>query len=85
MKIKTILVATLFLTGCLFALRAKTPPGNPEQEIRELEDKINGAYAANDLPAYFSYYATDFTQWLPEGRTDLPTQYKRAPLFWSRF
>ena len=43
-----------------------------EREITELEQKMNAAYAANDLPTYFAYYAKDFTQWLPEGRTDLP-------------
>ncbi|HYT18907.1 MAG TPA: nuclear transport factor 2 family protein [Candidatus Polarisedimenticolia bacterium] len=52
-----------------------------EKQIRQLEDKVNGAYAANDLPAYFSYYAPDFSQWLPEGRTDLPTYQKD----WTRF
>jgi ketosteroid isomerase-like protein len=76
MKIKTTLIAILLLAGGLLALRAKTPADNLEQQIRELEEKINGAYAANDLPAYFSYYATDFSQWLPEGRTDLPTYQK---------
>ena len=54
---------------------------DPENEIRELEDKMNAAYAANDLPTYFGYYADDFTQWLPEGRTDLP-QYKKE---WTAF
>jgi ketosteroid isomerase-like protein len=43
-----------------------------EKEILALEDKMNAAYAANDLPTYVAYYADDFTQWLPEGRTDLP-------------
>jgi ketosteroid isomerase-like protein len=78
MKIKTavVLVLSLSLAYCLFALQAKTTPDNPEQQIRDLEEKINGAYAANDLPTYFSYYATDFSQWLPEGRTDLPTYQK---------
>ena len=47
-----------------------------EQEIRTLEQQMNDAYAKNDLQAYFSYYAQDFTQWLPEGRTDLD-KYKR--------
>jgi ketosteroid isomerase-like protein len=42
---------------------------------------MNAAYAANDLPTYFAYYADDFTQWLPEGRTDLP-QYKKE---WTQF
>lgn len=53
------------------------PPGvktqnNAEKEVRDLEQKINATYAANDLPAYFAYYSKDFTQWLPEGRTNLP-------------
>jgi hypothetical protein len=37
MKSKTTAVAILFLAGCLIALRTKTPPGNPERQIRELE------------------------------------------------
>jgi ketosteroid isomerase-like protein len=76
MRIKMIRIAILLLAGGLLVLRAKTPPDNPEQQIRELEEKFNGAYAANDLPAYFSYYASDCSQWLPEGRTDLPTYQK---------
>jgi ketosteroid isomerase-like protein len=52
-----------------------------EREINELEQKMNAAYAANDLPAYFAYYDPDFTQWLPEGRTDLP-QYEKM---WTAF
>ncbi len=64
-----------FVSPC-FAQQSQT-----EKEIRELEGKMNAAYAANDLPAYFGYYADDFTQWLPEGRTDLP-QYKKE---WTAF
>ena len=75
------LVAVPLLVGGLFTLPAKTPPDNPEPKIRELEEKVNGAYAANDLPTYFSYYAPDFPQWLPEGRTDLPTYEKD----WTQF
>ena len=52
-----------------------------EREINQLERKMNAAYAANDLPAYFAYYSPDFTQWLPEGRTDLP-QYEKM---WTAF
>jgi ketosteroid isomerase-like protein len=81
MKTRVILVAMLLLAGGLIGLRAKTPPDNPEQQIRELEDKVNGAYAANDLTTYFSYYAPDFSQWLPEGRTDLGTYQKE----WTGF
>lgn len=81
MKRKIMLIAILLLAGGLFTLRAKTPSDKPEQQIRELEERVNAAYAANDLPAYFSYYAADFSQWLPEGRTDLPTYQKD----WTRF
>ena len=51
------------------------------KEILDLEDKMKAIYAVNDLPNYFKYYADDFTQWLPEGRTDLP-QYKKE---WTAF
>jgi len=81
MKTRIMLVAMLLLAGGLIALRAELPPDNPEQQIRELEDKVNDAYAANDLTAYFSYYAPDFSQWLPEGRTDLATYQKE----WTGF
>jgi len=47
-----------------------------EQEVRDLEQRANAAYEANDLPKYFSFYADDFTQYLPEGRSDL-TAYKK--------
>ena len=81
MKKRILLVAFVVLTGGFLALRAKTPAVTPEQEIRALEDKANAAYAANDLPTYFSFYAPDFSQWLPEGRTDLPSYQKE----WTEF
>jgi ketosteroid isomerase-like protein len=81
MKPRIMLVAVLVLAGGFLALRAKTPAVNAEQEIRALEDKANAAYAANDLPTYFSFYAPDFSQWLPEGRTDLPSYQKE----WTEF
>jgi ketosteroid isomerase-like protein len=52
-----------------------------EQEVRQFEQKYNGAYAANDLPTYFSYLAPDFAQWLPSGRTD-KAAYQQS---WTRF
>jgi ketosteroid isomerase-like protein len=52
-----------------------------EKKIRDLEERMNAVYAANDLPSYFAYYADDFTQWLPEGRTDL-SQYEKE---WTAF
>jgi ketosteroid isomerase-like protein len=69
-------LATVALGIPCFAQQADT-----QQLIRDLEEKMNAAYAANDLPTYFAYYADDFTQWLPEGRTDLP-QYEKQ---WTAF
>jgi ketosteroid isomerase-like protein len=81
MKTRIMLAAFFVLAGGFLVLGAKTPAVNAEQEIKALEDKANAAYAANDLPSYFSFYAADFTQWLPEGRTDLPS-YKKE---WTEF
>lgn len=71
----------LFVIGTALASPCFAQASQTEEEIRGLEDKMNAAYAANDLPAYFAYYSDDFTQWLPEGRTDLP-QYKKE---WTAF
>jgi ketosteroid isomerase-like protein len=60
---------------------AAQSPAAIEQQIRDLEQKYNAAYAANDLPAYFSYLADDFGQWLPSGRTD-KASYQTS---WTRF
>src|ERR1700682_35876 len=73
---------TLALLGALIGLAAlAAPPAGGAEEIRRLEKQMNEAYQANDLPRYFGYYADDLTQWLPEGRTDLP-QYKKS---WSEY
>jgi ketosteroid isomerase-like protein len=53
------------------AIQAKPRPAAVEDEIKEFEQRANAAYEANDLPKYFSFYASDFSQFLPEGRTDL--------------
>ena len=60
---------------------AAQSPAALEQQIRDLEQKYNAAYAANDLPTYFSYLADDFGQWLPSGRTD-KASYQTS---WTRF
>lgn len=39
----------------------------PADEIQKLEAGFNAAYAANDLPKYFSYYADDFRGLFPDG------------------
>jgi len=58
------------------ALQAKPKPVSVEDEIRDFERRANAAYEANDLAKYFSFYAADFSQFLPEGRTDLPKYQK---------
>jgi ketosteroid isomerase-like protein len=60
---------------------AAQSPAAIDQQIRELEQQYNAAYAANDLPTYFSYLAEDFGQWLPSGRTD-KASYQTS---WTRF
>jgi ketosteroid isomerase-like protein len=80
MKISLVL-AVVVLFSVTLPLRLAAQPKGTEDEIRELETQVNAAYAANDLPKYFSYYAADFTQWLPEGRTNLPEYVK----MWTDF
>ncbi len=72
----------LMLFSFLAAAAAQsTTAASVEQEVRDFEQKYNAAYAANDLPAYFSYLAPDFVQWLPSGRTD-KASYEQS---WTRF
>lgn len=73
--------AVLLAVSSAAAMPCPAQQSQVEREILDLEQKMNAAYAANDLPTYFAYYANDFTQWLPEGRTDLP-QYKKQ---WTEF
>ena len=81
MFLRNVLAVLLLLVSCALVIPAIAQTSETEKEILGLEDKMNAAYAANDLPTYFAYYADDFTQWLPEGRTDLP-QYKKE---WTEF
>src|SRR5215470_13380711 len=62
---------TLFVPIAFLATSARPRPASAENEVREVEQRSNAAYEANDLPKYFSFYAADFSQFLPEGRTDL--------------
>jgi ketosteroid isomerase-like protein len=73
--------AVILVTGIALVIPCFGQQSQTEKVIRDLEDKMNAVYAANDLPSYFAYYADDFTQWLPEGRTDLP-QYTKM---WTAF
>lgn len=58
------------------ALPANPRPASVQDEITDFEKRANAAYEVNDLPKYFSFYAADFQQFLPEGRSDL-TAYKK--------
>jgi ketosteroid isomerase-like protein len=75
------LPVVLGVLSFILVMRCVAQQSPVEKEILALEEKMNAIYAANDLPNYFPYYADDFTQWLPEGRTDLP-QYKKE---WTAF
>ena len=82
MKSRTLFIlAVILLAVASLYPKAAMAQSAAEQEISELEQKMNAAYAANDLPTYFAFYSKDFTQWLPEGRTDLP-QYEKM---WTGF
>ena len=78
---RNLLAVLLVVMSLTLSVPCVAQQSSAEKEILDLEEKMNAAYAANDLPTYFAYYADDFTQWLPEGRTDLP-QYKKE---WTEF
>jgi uncharacterized protein (TIGR02246 family) len=46
-------------------------PADTEKKIAELVTRFNDAYRANDLEAYFDYYAPDVTLWFESGRETL--------------
>jgi ketosteroid isomerase-like protein len=78
----TILAVVLILGSSLvYGQQSSSEDTKIQQEIGTLEQKCNAAYAANNLPLYFSFYAPDFTQWLPTGRTNL-AEYKKM---WTDF
>jgi ketosteroid isomerase-like protein len=64
-----LLLGALLALGGPAATRAAPPVAD---QIRALEDEISVAYAANDLPRYFAYYAEDLRALFPEGHTTLP-------------
>jgi ketosteroid isomerase-like protein len=66
----------IMASSALILAKSYAQPASAEQEVRDFEQRANAAYEANDLAKYFSFYADDFTQYLPEGRTDLPA-YKK--------
>jgi len=83
MKPARFAIAALFLIvpAAFVAISARPRPSSVEDEVRDFEQRANAAYEANDLPKYFTFYATDFSQFLPEGRSDLAA-YKKE---WSEY
>lgn len=71
MKKRLCITAVLVTAFVVHAIVVFGQQDSVASEITGLEQKFNAAYAVNDLKAYFSYYAPDMVQWLPEGRTDL--------------
>jgi ketosteroid isomerase-like protein len=73
------------LVACLLLLLQASPAPNArakaEEQVRAAVIGANLAYAKNDLPVYWTFYAPDLTQWWPTGRVDLPT-YKKQ---WEKF
>jgi len=78
MKPARFLAAALILSVpiALLATFAKPSPASAEDEVRDVEQRVNAAYEANELPKYFSFYSADFSQFLPEGRTNLDAYQK---------
>jgi ketosteroid isomerase-like protein len=78
MKPAKVIFSVLILTVPItfLALQAKPQLASVEDEIKDFEQRANAAYEANNLGKYFSFYAADFSQFLPEGRTDL-AQYRK--------
>ncbi len=69
------------LLGTVLLLSACVTPLSADMQIRQLENRVNAAYAANDLPTYFTFYADDLRALFPDGPTTLPA-YKAE---WTSF
>ncbi len=70
----------IMLAACLLA-PVPSLAADVAQEITGLEAAVNKAYATNDLPAYFAYYADDFRGLFPEGVSSKPEYVKS----WTAF
>ena len=71
MKTKLIGWLAALLVAGLASETGALPRSNAEDQVRALEQRWNDAYAKNDLKTYFSYYAPNVMQFLPDGRPDL--------------
>ncbi len=66
----------MVLEAAAVLLLAAAPATGVEQEVRDAEAKWNAAYAANDMPAYWSYYDDAATLSLSGARVPLAS-YKK--------
>ena len=66
--------AALLLTA--LASPAAAAPNPTAAHIAKLEAQVNAAYAANDLPAYFTFYADDLRAMFPPAPPTTLAAYK---------
>jgi ketosteroid isomerase-like protein len=76
-----LLLAAAWLGLLVQAEQAPDARAKAEEQVRSVVVGANIAYAKNDLPVYWTFYALDLTQWWPEGRVDLAA-YKQQ---WEKF
>ena len=74
-------MAGFALAAVAAASSATAAPASTEARIQALEDKVNTAYAANNLPTYFSFYAEDLRALFPDG----PTTFAGYKADWTAF
>ncbi len=73
MRFKAFGLATaVVMTSMALSASGSASPISVAGQIHKLEDQVNAAYAANDLPVYFSFYADDLRALYPDGPTTLP-------------
>lgn len=72
------LICSVAVFGITLSSHAASPasPAGLEQEIARLEKDCNDAYAGNNLPKYFSYYADDAVLIFSNERTTVPAYRK---------
>ena len=77
-RLLTYLICSVAVFGTTLISHAALPASSAsvEQEIARLEKDCNDAYAANNLPKYFSYYADDAVLIFINERTTVPAYRK---------
>jgi len=77
-RLLTYLICSAAVFGTTLIGQAASPASSTglEQQIARLEKDCNDAYAANNLPKYFSYYADDAVLIFINERTTVPAYRK---------